>query len=196
VAAALDLSVYVENGLAEWFSSVVPGTGLHPIPPPTEWLARSFPALRIDAGAWPKPTWLPSRKGENVAQVHERCRGFLRAFMPRAEQLVDGTHKKILLVSHAAVVIALARELMGDRSLSLRVACCSLTTLVRMPEHAQQTIGMWRSRGLAKGNFLKGGLERDWGFEDIELNDHKVRAQVLNPRADWHPIPSLCQQCI
>jgi transcription factor C subunit 7 len=180
VASALDLPVYVENGLSEWYSSVVPGTGLHPIPPPAEALSASFPALRIDAAAWPKPTWVPSRKGEKVDEVHDRCQGFLSAFIPRAEQLLGGGHKKILLVSHAAIVIALARELIGDRSLHMRVACCSLTTLVRKPEDAAHVIGVWESRGLAEGDFLKGGLERDWGFEDIELNNREVRAQSLH----------------
>ena len=191
VAAALDLPVYVENGLAEWYSSVIPGTGLHPIPRPTESLAASFPALRIDVSDWPRPTWLPSRKGESLDQVHDRCQGFLRAFLPRAEELAGRRHKKILLVSHAGIVIALARELMGDRNLSFRAACCSLTTLVRRPEHAAHAVGVWQSRGLAEGDFLKGGLERDWGFEDVELNDHEVCThKFLIPRPIDIHLPS------
>jgi len=117
---------------------------------------------------------VPSRKGESVEQVHDRCHGFLDAFIPRVEQLGGGRHKKILLVSHAATVIALARELIGDRNLHIRVACCSLTTVIRKPEDSAQALGVWESRGLAEGDFLRGGLERDWGFEDIELNNHEV----------------------
>jgi len=174
VAASLDLPVYVENGLSEWFTTVKPGTGLHPIPLPAETLSATFPAMRIDAAAW-QSTWVPSRKGENVEEVHNRCHGFLHTFIPRAEQLNDGRHKVILLVSHAAPVIALTRELVGDRSLSMRVACCSLTTLVRMPEDSAQAVGAWQPRSLARGDFLQGGLERSWGFEDVELNNHQVR---------------------
>ncbi|KAF8591885.1 phosphoglycerate mutase-like protein [Ramaria rubella] len=173
VATALNLPVYVENGLSEWYSPVVPGTGLHPIPPPAESLATSLPSLRIDASAW-KPTWIPSRKGESVEQVHDRCQGFLRAFVSRVEQLSVGKHTRILLVSHAATVIALTRELLGDRTLPLRIACCSLTTLVRQPEDIAQAVGVWQPRGLAEGHFMQGGLERDWGFEDIELRRNEV----------------------
>ena len=157
-----------------------PGTGLHPIPLPAETLSVKFPALRIDAAAW-KPTWVPSRKGENVEEVHNRCHGFLRTFIPRVEQLNDGRHKVILLLSHAATVIALTRELVGDRNLSMRVACCSLTTLIRPPEDSAHAAGVWRSEDLARGNFLQGGLERSWGFEDVEFNNHQVRCLGV----DW-----------
>lgn len=174
VAAALDLPVYIENGLSEWFSPVTPGTGLHPLPGSADSLAAAFPALRIDASTWPTPTWVPSRRGETVAEIHDRCIGFLQAFVPRVEQLADGAHRRILVVSHAATVIALTRGLIGDRSLVMRVACCSLTTVVRRPEDAAQAVGVWESRGLARGDFLAGGLERDWGFEDIEVQDGQV----------------------
>jgi transcription factor C subunit 7 len=173
VAAALGAPVYVDNGLSEWYRPVVPGTGLHPIPPPAETAASAFPSLHIDA-AW-RPTWVPSRKGESVEELHNRCQGFLRTFIPRTEQLHGGRHKAILLVSHAATAIALTREFVGDRNLSMRVACCSLTTLIRPPEDCAQAVGVWQSRGLATGDFLRGGLERSWGFEDVELDDHQVR---------------------
>ncbi|KAF8501901.1 histidine phosphatase superfamily [Gautieria morchelliformis] len=173
VAAALDVPVYVDNGLSEWFRPVVPGTGLHPIPPPAETAALAFPSLHIDAAAW-QPTWVPSRKGESVEELHNRCQGFLRAFIPRTEQLHGGRHMVILLVSHAATAIALTREFVGDRNLSMRAACCSLTTLTRPPARSAQAVGVWQSRGLATGDFLRGGLERSWGFEDVELDDHQV----------------------
>ncbi|KAG5733097.1 hypothetical protein E4T56_gene14020, partial [Termitomyces sp. T112] len=32
VSSALGLPIYVEHGLAEWYSPVAPGTGLHPRP--------------------------------------------------------------------------------------------------------------------------------------------------------------------
>lgn len=174
VAKALDLPVYVDNGLSEWYTPVIPGTGLHPIPLPARTLSASFPALRIDAAAW-QPTWVPSRKGETVEEVHNRCHEFLRAFLPLVEQLDGGRHKTILLVSHAATVIALTRELLGDRSLAMRAACCSLTTLQRTPERNAQALGVWQSRGLGEGGFLEGGLERSWGFEDVKLEYDKVR---------------------
>lgn len=167
----------MDNGLSEWFTPVIPGTGLHPIPPPAETLSASFPALRIDSTTWQR-TWVPSRKGETVEAVHNRCQGFLRTFIPRVEQLDGGRHKTILLVSHAATTIALARELLGNRDLSMRVACCSLTTLIRPPQDNAEAVGVWQAQSLAVGDFLQGGLERSWGFEDVELDNRRVCHEV------------------
>ena len=91
-------------------------------------------------------TWLPSRRGENVAEIHERAASFLRAFFARLDlaalgapvasdgELDLGRHKNILFVGHGASVIAIARELAGDRHLSMRVRCCSLSILVPKPD--------------------------------------------------------------
>lgn len=97
------------------------------------------------------------------------------------EQLHGGKHRKILLVSHAATVIALTRELMGDGALPMRVACCSLTTLKRPKEDVHQAVGVWMAQDLAVGHFLRGGLERDWGLEDVELNGREVSVICLLP---------------
>ena len=44
-------------------------------------------------------------------------------------------HERILLVSHAATIIGLARALSGDEEIEqrMRVGCCTLTTLHRLP---------------------------------------------------------------
>jgi len=115
-----------------------------------------------------------------MPQIHDRCRAFLSAFIPRVEQLDQGKHTRILLVSHAATVIALTRELVGDRELPMRAACCSLTTLERSEQDKNQTVGVWKVKELAVGHYLKGGLERDWGFEDAIVQD----GQVVNDRGD------------
>lgn len=108
-----------------------------------------------------------------------------------------GRHKNILLVGHAASVITLARELSGERDLALRVGCCSLSILVpkagakrftyRLPSgsassptpHATHTegnalLGEWDLTLNASADFLPNGIERDWGFEDIEIDSGEV----------------------
>ncbi|KDQ63708.1 hypothetical protein JAAARDRAFT_29731 [Jaapia argillacea MUCL 33604] len=166
---ALGVPIYVEHGLSEWYSPVAPGTGLHPRPSPASTLRTYFP--EIDE-SW-STIWYPSRKGEDVVEVHDRVAGYLDASIPEIERRYGGKHQRVLLVSHAATVIALARELIGDRSLPLRVGCCSLTEMKRK-EGPKKVLGHWHPKTLADGSHLKDGSTRDWGFEDIEIADGKV----------------------
>lgn len=157
-------------------------------------------------------TWLPSRRGENVSEIHTRTSSFLRAFFARLDlaalgapiasdrELDLGRHKNILLVGHAASVITLARELSGERDLALRVGCCSLSILVpkegakrftyRLPSasgppslsssptqqltEGNALLGEWDLTLNASADFLPNGIERDWGFEDIEVDSGEV----------------------
>lgn len=170
----------------------MPGTGLHPKPPRATILASHFPSLRIDPEINWSPTCVPSRYGETVAQVHERCRQFLEAFINRLEEdqydrsvgngKLEG-HRCVLLMTHAATAIALTRALVDDENLPMRVACCSLTILKRRERKDDAVggsvsclplLGSWDIVQLARGEFLSGGLERDWGFEDVVLNGNEV----------------------
>ncbi|KAI0068351.1 phosphoglycerate mutase-like protein [Artomyces pyxidatus] len=166
---ALGVPIYVEHGLSEWYSPVAPNTGLHPRPGPASALQTYFPQIE---DSW-SSIWYPSRKGEDVTEVHDRTAGFLDVFVPEVRRRFQGAHKHILLVSHAATVITLARELVGDRSLPLRIPCCSLTITEKKPD-AEKVLGAWEARLLADGSHLKEGSQRDWGFEDIQIADGKV----------------------
>jgi len=169
VAIALDIPIYVEHGIAEWYSPVAPGTGLHPRPGSASTLQTFF--SEIDT-SWPS-VWYPPRKGEKVAEVHARVEGFLEAFIPEIERRYPGKHSRILLVSHAATIIALARSLLGNKDLPLRVGCCSLSEFNRAPE-IENVIPPWTAARLADGSHLKEGASRDWGFEDIETARGRV----------------------
>ncbi|GJJ09645.1 hypothetical protein Clacol_003869 [Clathrus columnatus] len=180
IAQSLDKPLYIENGLSEWFSPVVPGTGLHPKPPAAPVLSSLFPSYNIDPEIQWSPTYIPTRLGETITQLHERCREFLRAFIPRVggelkvrnhDQVVPSGHRHVLLITHAATAIALTRALVGDDTLSMRVACCSLTILKKLKTGNGSS---WDIIQLAQGDFLVGGLERDWGFEDVVLNGNEV----------------------
>ncbi|KAJ6604699.1 histidine phosphatase superfamily [Mycena vulgaris] len=149
VSAALGVPIYVEHGLSEWYSPIAEGTGLHPAP--------------------------GLRRGEDVHEVHARAAGFLDALVPEVERRFPEAHARILLVSHAATTIALARALLGDRALPLRVGCASLTELVRKRD-VIPILGGWDARRLADGAHLKDGASREWGFEDIEISNGVVVA--------------------
>ena len=167
-------------GISEWYQPVQPGTGLHPRPSSASALKAYFP--EIDE-SW-SSVWYPTRKGETVAALHDRLAGCLTVLVPEVQRRFAGAHKRILLVSHAAAIIALVHELIGDRSLSLRVACCSLTVLDRNKETAAATaagdeargavVGGWTAILLAGGEHLKDGLKRAWGFPDVPIADGKV----------------------
>lgn len=150
-------------GLSEWYYPVEPGTGLHPRPSSASALKAYFP--EID-DSW-SSVWYPSRKGEDTDALHDRLAGLLDAFIPEVQRHFVGVHKRILLVGHAATVVALARELVGDRSLSFKAACCSLTILDR--KGAVAGVGGWTAKLLGDGGHLKEGLQRAWGFEDAAI---------------------------
>jgi transcription factor C subunit 7 len=144
---------------------------LHPRPGSAASLVPFFPAA-IDADAWTS-VWYPSRKGEDVPEVHERVASFLDVFVPEVERKFPNKHQRILLVSHAATIIALARVLVGTRELPLRVGCCSLTEVVRKRD-VIPILGGWDLLRAADGKHLKDGTSREWGFEDIEISNGQV----------------------
>jgi len=172
VSDALDSPLFVEHGLSEWYSTVKAGTGLHPRPDQAEVLQTYF--SQIDP-SW-STVWYPSRKGETIEEVHDRASGCLNALASTIDRHYPGKHRRILLVSHAATVIALTRELVGDRSLPLRVGCCSMTVLSRKINSGQSlsVVGDWDPVLLASGDHLTEGASRDWGFEDVSIKDGKV----------------------
>ncbi|KAI0757041.1 histidine phosphatase superfamily [Daedaleopsis nitida] len=185
-AELLKLPLYVEHGLSEWYSPAAPGTGLHPRPASATDLRAHFP--EIDE-SW-QSIYYPARKGEDISDVHDRARGLMRALVPAVEHRFGGKHRRILLVSHAATVIALARELVGDRTLPFRVGCCTLTDLQRT-DGPPKAVGCWDAKKLADGVHLKEGSTRDWGFEDAIVVDGKLINHAGEPgteNEDDHPV--------
>ncbi|KAJ3546352.1 hypothetical protein NMY22_g2089 [Coprinellus aureogranulatus] len=174
-AKALGLPIHIEHGIAEWYSPVVPGSGLHPRPGLPSSLVQHFP--EIDTKLWPSPLYYPSRKGETVEEVHLRVDGFL-SLLPQAlaQKAGEIDMRRPLFVSHAATAIVLVRELLGDRELPLKYGCCSLSELVRKDgvENGETLLGAYRAVKLADGSHLKEGASREWGFDDIEVDKGRV----------------------
>lgn len=104
--------------------------------------------------------------------MHDRSGAFLEALVPEVERRFHaaaaaegkgaGGHQRILLCSHAATVIALARELVGDRNMPLRIACCSLTH-VRRKEGAEKIVGGWEAKLLGGWRSFEGGVSEGLG---------------------------------
>ncbi|KAI0094659.1 histidine phosphatase superfamily [Irpex rosettiformis] len=169
ISMALNVPIYVEHGLSEWYSPVELGTGLHP---------RPFPAHRLqDYFSEIDPSWssiyYPSRKGEDVDQCHDRTEAVLYHLVNEVESRFEGQHKRILLVSHAATIIAVNRALLGDREAPMRIGCCTLSEFQR--KTGEGTVpGGWDGVKIGDGSHMKEGAGRDWGFEDIILLGGKV----------------------
>jgi transcription factor C subunit 7 len=93
-------------------------------------------------------------------------------------QLPATVHKRIVLITHAATAITLIRGLLADRGLYPRIACCSLTTFARKlagEDATQRPMGEWMTQGeIGDTSFLSKGRERDWGFEDVEVEHGRV----------------------
>lgn len=156
----------------------MPGTGLHPRPGSASSLQAYF--SEIDPSWY--TVWYPSRKGEDVEEIHARIDGFLGVFIPEIKRRYVGKHSRILLVSHAATVIALARTLLGTKDLPLRVGCCSLSEFTCTSNTGRGGLS-WTATRLADGSHLKEGASRDWGFEDIETERGRVSNVHCSPQS-------------
>ncbi|KIJ21710.1 hypothetical protein PAXINDRAFT_65194 [Paxillus involutus ATCC 200175] len=175
VAEHLSLPIYVEHGISEWYSPVVSGTGLFPRPKGAidlqtllPEISSSWRSVKIDP-SW-SSVWLPPRKGENVEEVHARMVGFLECFIKLVETRSDmNHHKNVLLVSHAASIIALCRGLLSQPNMPLRVGCCTISQFSRKHDAASVAgARQWDAVVLASSAHLSDQESlRDWGFEDI-----------------------------
>jgi len=180
ISNALKVPIFVEHGLSEWYSPVQPGTGLHPRPYPATELQSYF--SEIDP-SW-KSIFYPSRKGENVEQCHDRAEDLLKALVPEVERRFQDRHRRILLVSHAATIIAVNHALLANRAMPMRIGCCSLSEFKRKAIDGGSIIGGWDLVRLADGGHMKEGASRDWGFEDIVLADGEVVADNGEPNTE------------
>ncbi|KAG9314400.1 histidine phosphatase superfamily [Chiua virens] len=180
VAERLSLPIYIEHGLSEWYSPVAPGTGLFPRPKSAIELRTMLPEIspswntvEIDP-SW-SSIWLPSRKGEDLNGIHARTAGVLRHLVHAVETRPDMRHhKRILLLSHAATIIAVCRHLAGQPGLPLRVGCCTVSEFERRRDGdgGGQAGYAWNAVTLASSVHLTDKTSlRDWGLEDVVTDD-------------------------
>ncbi|KAG8219849.1 hypothetical protein J3R82DRAFT_827 [Butyriboletus roseoflavus] len=175
----MSLPIYIEHGLSEWYSPVTPSTGLLPRPKSAIELRAMLPEISLSWNTveidptW-SSIWLPPRKGEDLEQIHARMSDALSCLIHQIDTRPDMRHHKhILLLSHAAPIIAMCRHLLAQRNLPLRVGCCTLSQFSRKRDvTGGQEASRWEALSLASCAHLtdKASL-RDWGFEDIVTDD-------------------------
>ena len=91
---------------------------------------------------------------ESIEEIHDR----LDKTMQEIISCCDAENvKSILIVTHAATLVAGVRAVLKDRSITVNCELCSLTKLVRQN-------GKWRLEFNGDCSFLDNGKERSWVF--------------------------------
>jgi len=157
----------LEHGVQEWYSTVKNGTGLHPRPGPKERLRSFFPDGLISLEY--ESTVYPSRKGETLEELQARCDLFVNAWVRRMEVEFPEV-KTVCIFAHAASVIALGRSLTGDRTMQVTAGCASTSKYERKTS-TSGGVGGWTCRWDGRADYLPNGVERNWSFRDVVLND-------------------------
>lgn len=66
----------------------------------------------------------------------------------------------------------------------MRAGCCTLNVLERKGNiDPGLIIGGWKAQKIAHGDHLTGGIAREWGFEDVEVE--KGRVSFLDDSSDF-----------
>ncbi|WRT64433.1 uncharacterized protein IL334_001365 [Kwoniella shivajii] len=120
--------VKLEHGVMEWYSPVIPSTGLHPRPSKPNSLIPFFPPNSIDPSYC--STVFPSRRGESLKDLHERAEIFIEAWTGKVESTWPEV-KSVVIFAHAASLIALGRALTGNKELSVTAGCASTSLYKR-----------------------------------------------------------------
>ncbi|GAA5893177.1 hypothetical protein JCM6882_003905 [Rhodosporidiobolus microsporus] len=195
-AEALDLPIFVEPGLGEWYLPV--RRGLHPALAEPTFLQKFFPRVSpttpSSSSSASTSDWTslvtPPRTGESIRALHARSTALLSALLPALE--ARGV-RKLVCFSHAATVIALARAFAGDldmpglldgeaaqagkeeklgewkdeERLEVRAATCSVTKFVR-EDGAEGEKVAWKRDWNGRTDFMEKGEERRWDFTFVE----------------------------
>ncbi|GAA5828068.1 hypothetical protein JCM11251_005716 [Rhodosporidiobolus azoricus] len=197
-ADALDLPIFIEPGMGEWYLPV--RRGLHPALASPSFLQQFFPRVSSGPAISSSPLstpWNalvhPPRTGESIRALHARSSSLLQQLIPALE--ARGV-KKLICFSHAATVIALARAFAGDldvpgllegeaaeagkeerlgewkdeERLGVRAATCSVSKFVRegQAEEREKGLGKWKREWDGRTDFLERGEERRWDFTFVE----------------------------
>ncbi|KAE8214452.1 hypothetical protein CF327_g2181 [Tilletia walkeri] len=194
---ALSLPIHLEPGLCEWFPRVEAsrtdpeGTGgVHPYPPTRSLLEPYFPPNALaPTSAWP-PVLYADPEGEDVPQLHKRAVEVLRRIERQCELLFPDV-KRVLLVSHAATIIAMGRALVlkgpgapwqegaDGAGYPVGAGTCSLSQYDRHSSSSstsQHRIGnldpttAFTHTLNGSCDHLANGLERDWNFGHLPYN--------------------------
>lgn len=164
-AERLSLELCIEPGLAEWFGPVwPPESGLHPSPRAAEHVVSHFPRVST---RW-TPLLYPDPRGESIPGVHARAQAVMQRIDARCQ---EWGVERLLIVSHAATIIALGRMLQTQgsyedvRDRDIRAGTASVSKYVRSSPHE-----VWRQVYNGNTSFLPHGEERAWDFGFVPDN--------------------------
>nr|XP_019007368.1 uncharacterized protein I206_07819 [Kwoniella pini CBS 10737]OCF46149.1 hypothetical protein I206_07819 [Kwoniella pini CBS 10737] len=130
VSQKISGGIRLEHGVQEWYSPVIPSTGLHPRPASPSNLAKFFPINSINTDY--SSTVFPSRQGESFKALHERAELFVESWISKIEDLHPEV-KSVVIFAHAASIIVLGRALTGDQDLDVVAGCGSTSLYKRKP---------------------------------------------------------------
>ena len=162
-ASALKLELVAEPGLAEWFPTAPPNTGIHPSPARASYMQEFVPQLSL---SW-TPLLYPDNSGETISQLHARARRVLDLIQQRCHQLGVS---RVLICSHAATIIAMGRVLLNDDSDAKRTKFIGAGTASLSKYVRQHASGEWKQELNGDASFLPGGVEREWHFGMVPDN--------------------------
>lgn len=182
VARELRCKLFVEPGIAEWYPPVSDGDqGVHPSPPSARHVQASFPDVAAD---W-TPLLYPDPAGDSIPGLHRRMIECFRRLEVRCTALGVS---RVLLVAHAAPIIALGRMLLADgdfaaaQAINIRAGTASLSEYKRSGER-------WECLRNGDTSFLPHGAEREWDFSFVPDNvtEAGMRAGWVDPHEPEDP---------
>ncbi|KAI3406457.2 hypothetical protein KGF56_000588 [Candida oxycetoniae] len=177
IAKMLDIKIGIDRGIGEWFKK-----NRKIIPKPADYsdLNKFFHDVMLDEQEWPRDHLgvTPNSEGETTEEILERARKFWSVFVTQFEKKYPEI-KNILLVTHAATMIALGSALLqlntvttaiDENQTMLRAGACSLTKYIR-DEEARGGEGeeggaarQWNIVMNGNCEFLTNGEEMNWDF--------------------------------
>lgn len=192
VADVLELPVYVEPGIGEWYS---PGRDVIPEPASLDLLNNFFPEKLKEPLVI---SVVPSTNGESEQDMFNRCRHFWCDFTEILEKQFPNV-ECIMLFTHAATKIALGMNLLGldncrdpidDEGTIIRSGACSLDRYELLEEQDDMPFinRHWKMTMNGNTEFLKKGEEMCWDFSNCfeagSDNDIKTRELKSSSNSD------------
>lgn len=156
----------VEHGVSEWYLPA--RRGLHPLALSADELREWFPTIGGTLNADRRTSLLyPSRKGESKEAVHARALEAITRIVRSLDERIPssggerGRGETVVIFTHAATNIALARALCDDPGMDVRSGCCSVGKYerVRGRESERAGLGAWQRTMNGNCDFLQNGEE-------------------------------------
>lgn len=170
IAEVVGVPIVLESGLSEWYKP-----DRDRIPQPVG-VAKMMGYFERVEDSW-ESTVVPSSRGETQDELFERCRRFWREFVPKFESRFPEVDT-IVIVTHAAVKIALGMAIMGFGSVldtldnedtRLRTGVCSL-------DKYELVDNKWKIQMNGNVEFLTQGEQMHWDFINSEDYMDKIAA--------------------